>query len=117
METDISELKVMVGVLLALMLLVLVAVVALLLRFTSTKKLKVPLPVFFRSKDEGRASIEKRPPPPNKVTSENRNSTVVRIADYQVTINLFYSYFACYVLLSCVFVDEMFVIEMMEMAG
>ncbi|XP_050693395.1 uncharacterized protein LOC126984056 [Eriocheir sinensis] len=84
METALSELRVMVGVLLALMVLLLVGVVALLLRLSSSKGLKVTLPVFFRSKDEGRASIEKHPPPPSiKVPNENRNSTVVRIADYQ----------------------------------
>lgn len=102
METAISELRVMVGVLLALVVLLLVGVVALLLRLTSSKGLKVTLPVFFRSKDEGRASIEKHPPPPsNKVPNENRNSTVVRIADYQVTFTFsFYSAWLPCVLLS-----------------
>lgn len=87
MEAAIKELRVMVGVILALMVMLLLAVVALLLRHTSTRAFKAALPVFFRSKDEGRASIEKRPPPPTKVPNENRNSTVVRIADYQVTFS------------------------------
>lgn len=83
MEESILELRVMVIVILAFMVLLLLAVVALFLRQTSTQAIKTALPVFFRSKDEGRASIEKRPPPPTKVPHENRNSTVVRIADYQ----------------------------------
>ncbi|KAG0727250.1 hypothetical protein GWK47_035046 [Chionoecetes opilio] len=84
MEGRIHELRVMVGVVLALVVILLLAMVVVFLRHTSTRAIKAALPVFFRRrKDEARASIEKRPLPPTKVPKENRNSTVVRIADYQ----------------------------------
>ena len=76
--------RIMIGVTIGLLLLLIVLVVVVLLRQTSTKALKAALPVFFKKKDEGRASIEKRPLPATKVPPENRNSTVLRIADYQV---------------------------------
>lgn len=99
MQTSISELRVMVGVLLALVVLLLMGVVALLLRPSSSK---MTLPVFFRRKNEGRASIEKPPPPPStRVPNENRNSTVVRIADYQVPFT-----FSCFTVFGfCAFCD------------
>ncbi|XP_063840454.1 uncharacterized protein LOC135089122 isoform X2 [Scylla paramamosain] len=78
-----QKMTVMMGVTLGLLLLLIMLVVVVLLRQTSTKALKAALPVFFRNNDEGRASIEKRPLPPTRVPPENRNSTVVRIADYQ----------------------------------
>ncbi|XP_045118514.1 uncharacterized protein LOC123508707 [Portunus trituberculatus] len=83
MEEMEQMMRVMMGVSLGLLLLLIVLVVVVLLRQTSTKALKAALPVFFKKKDEGRASIEKRPLPPTKVPPENRNSTVLRIADYQ----------------------------------
>lgn len=85
MEAMEQMMRVMMGVMLGLLLLLIVLVVVVLLRQTSTEALKAALPVFFRNKAEGRASIEKRPLPPTKVPPENRNSTVLRIADYQVT--------------------------------
>ncbi|MPC30663.1 hypothetical protein E2C01_023931 [Portunus trituberculatus] len=87
MEEMEQMMRVMMGVSLGLLLLLIVLVVVVLLRQTSTKALKAALPVFFKKKDEGRASIEKRPLPPTKVPPENRNSTVLRIADYQVIPN------------------------------
>lgn len=83
MEAMEQMMRVMMGVMLGLLLLLIVLVVVVLLRQTSTEALKAALPVFFRKKAEGRASIEKRPLPPTKVPPENRNSTVLRIAEYQ----------------------------------
>ncbi|KAK8739210.1 hypothetical protein OTU49_003534 [Cherax quadricarinatus] len=76
METAVSELRVMTGVLLVLVLLLFVAMVGLFLYFTNSLP-KFRLPVLFKNKCDTKEVTNK---PCNGV---DHNSTVVRIANYQ----------------------------------